>query len=405
MGSKQRIAIVGCGGIAQQYLSVYLNLDWIEVATCVDAQLERALRAAEWFEAAGKARPRATTNLADAHSRDVQTVIINTPNQLHREHAVNALEAGKHVLLQKPIAANLQDAEAIARAAAHAEREYGVVSGLYMSYFDHPLFHDLRDMVEAGWFGQVAHLYARLMHRGGMEWSAQSLEGNRTWRGSIEQTGGGCFIQLAVHYIHLFEWLMQAKVVRVTAAAKNLHSSGLEGEDLACAILEFENGALATLDTAWCTAGEQFSIHGTKGSAEYLNNRLLSLASTAGAFEGRVVNYRTEKSDTAQHDLGNLEETSELLPPSVGDHTNPLNQQRQFLEAVRDGKPAFVPIESGVDDLRVVKAVYEAAASGKAERLERFATDSFRTNFQESPIEEDEVAGVAAIPVNDGRFS
>jgi 1,5-anhydro-D-fructose reductase (1,5-anhydro-D-mannitol-forming) len=190
----------------------------------------------------------AATDFSAALQDDVDTVIISTPNSQHRPQAVAAIEAGKHVLLQKPVAANLADAEAIAAAAAKSTRTVG----LYMSYFDQPLMHDLRDMVAQGRLGDVVHCYARLMHKGGMMWSEEALKGHRTWRGSVAETGGGCFIQLAVHYIHIFQWITGGRVVKAAGFTRNLHCPGLEGEDLAVAILELDSGAMITLDTAWC---------------------------------------------------------------------------------------------------------------------------------------------------------
>ncbi len=362
---KLRIAFTGCGGIGDHYLSVYRDLEFVEVATCIDVSIERAERAAAMLDE--KSKPRATAEFNDALGPDVDAVIINTPNHLHREQAVAALEAGKHVLLQKPVAANLADAEAIAEAAERASQR-GVASGLYLSYFDQPLMHDLREMIKRGWFGEVAHLYARLMHRGGLVLSEQVSSGQSNWRASIELTGGGCFIQLAVHYIHLFKWMMDAQVSRVMAMTKNLRCPGIEGEDLACAILEFSNGALATMDMAWNTAGEQLSIHGTSGVAEYIGNRTLMLDSSAGEFDGHVVNYSGAGSKLSPAAPGSATamQISEVIAPPLGDPGNPFNQHRMFLEAVRDGREPFVTISSGVDDLRVVAAVYESARTGRA---------------------------------------
>ncbi|HEV3202414.1 MAG TPA: Gfo/Idh/MocA family oxidoreductase [Bryobacteraceae bacterium] len=355
MSGSVNVSFVGCGGMAAHYLGVYRDLDWVRVVSCVDTDLESARKAAEVTGGV------ATPDFAAALAGDVDAVIVSTPNCLHRPQAVAAIEAGKHVLLQKPVAAKLADAEVIAAAAARSTRTVG----LYMSYFDQPLVHDVRDMVGQGWLGDVVHCYARLMHKGGMMWSDEALKGNPTWRGSIDETGGGCFIQLAVHYIHIFEWIGGAKVVRATGFTRNLHCPGLEGEDLAVAVLEMDSGAMVTLDTAWCANGEELSVHGTLGRFNYRDNLRLSLASSAGPFEGRVARYSGGLAPAFGGPQGE-EQQLEVRPPAFDDISNPLNQHRAFLEAVREGRPAPVSIASGVHDMRVVAAVYESARSGKA---------------------------------------
>ena len=233
---KLRVAFVGCGGIAEHYLKVYRDLEWIELVCCVDADYDRAARAAEMLGQGVWLKPDAiaTTEFGEALEDDIDLVVINTPNHLHREQALATLAANKHLLLQKPVAGTLEDARSIVIAANRAQQR-GVISGLYLSYFDQPLMHDLRLMIEAGWFGDIVHLSARLMHRGGLVIAQQLAKGQTNWRASVEQTGGGCFIQLAVHYIHLFQWMTGARVTRVMAMAKNLASPGIEGEDIACA--------------------------------------------------------------------------------------------------------------------------------------------------------------------------
>lgn len=363
-----RVAFVGCGGIGEQYLSVYRALPFVEVVCCIDADLTRATQAAVSM---GE-QALAATDFSVALQDDVDLVVINTPNHLHREQTLAALAAGKHVFLQKPVAASLADAEAIAEAADLAHQR-GVITGLYLSYFDQPLMHDLRAMAGQGWFGDVAHLYARLMHRGGLAVSQQVLGGQANWRASLKETGGGCFIQLAVHYVHLFQWMLGARVVRVMAMAKNLHCPGIEGEDLACAILEFSNGALATVDMAWNTAGEQLSVHGTRGTCEYIGNQTLLLDSLNGEFHGHVVHYtgRSQQQSPAAPGAAASQQSQIVIAPSLGDWQNPFNQHRLFLEAVAERRAPFVSIAAGVDDLRVVTAVYESARTGKAVAIER----------------------------------
>jgi len=358
MDRKLHVSFVGCGGMAAHYLPVYRDLDWVRVVSCVDTDPASARRAAEVVAADS---PVATADFGAALADDVDAVVVSTPNSCHRPQAVAAIEAGKHVLLQKPVSAKLADAEAIAAAAVRSLRTVG----LYMSYLDQPMVHDLRDLVSRGGLGSLVHCYARLAHTGGMMWSREALAGRRTWRGSIEETGGGCFIQLAVHYIHIFEWISGSRVLRATGFTRNLHCPGLEGEDLACAVFEMDSGAMVTIDTAWCAYGEELALHGTLGRVVYRDSRWLSVASSAGAFEGRTICYSGGLTPAFGGPVGE-EQQMEVRPPAFGDITNPLNQHRQFLEAARDGRPAFVSVASGVRDMRVVAALYESAASGRA---------------------------------------
>jgi len=355
------VSFVGCGGMAMHYLSVYRDLDWVRVVSCVDVNAESAQRAADTF---GQDPPVATTDFATALAPEVDAVIISTPNSQHARQAVAAIEAGKHVLLQKPVAASLSDAEAIARAAAGSRRTVG----LYMSYFDQPLIHDVRAMIGAGALGDVVHCYAKLMHRGGMMWSKEALEGRPTWRGSLEETGGGCFIQLAVHFIHIFEWMTGSRAVAATAMTNRLHCPGIEGEDIASAVLRLDSGALVTLDMAWCADAEELAVHGTGGTVHYRSNRWLAVSSGGGPFKGRVIDYSGAVKEAFGGPAGE-EQVSEVVPPAYGDAGNPLNQHRVFLEAARDGRAAPVSIESGVRDMRVVAAVYESARSGRVAKV------------------------------------
>lgn len=341
----------------------------------VDIEIERARKAADFFSVD---RPvLATTDFYRAVLSNADTFIINTPNNMHHEQAIAALRENKNILLQKPVASTLDEAVEIARAADLASG----ISALYMSYFDQPIFYDLRDMIRVGWFGSVTHFYARLMHRGGLNWANEAQNGRKSWRGSLRQTGGGCFIQLAVHHIHLMEWLSGSKITRVQALTKNPHCRGIEGEDFAAAILEFENGVTATIEAAWNAAGEQFSVHGTKGSCEYLNNRFFLAQSENGNFIGRVIRYEPPNDVAAdQVTSSGVEQLQEIIPPALDSVQNELNQHRLYLENVRDGVSPFVSVASGVEDMSVVAAVYEAALSQRAVNVDRIVHTDDKTN-------------------------
>ena len=293
---------------------------------------------------------RFSAQFADALAPDVDAVVISTPNHLHREHAVAALLAGKHVLLQKPMAPTADECDEI----LNAQRQSGAVLGIYMNLLDHPLFHDIARMVEAGYLGKVALYSARLAHRGGLQWAGA----DRNWRASRARTGGGSFIQLGVHYQHLMRLLLKTSVVKVQALSRNVACPHLEGDDLTLAQYELANGALGEIQTSWCCQEEHVSIMGTKGSIHYRDLRRVEYIGEGGPFEGEVLHLRGD---------GSMEVLEPCLSPEWGDAANPYNQHRRFFEALRAGRPPEVSGEEGREDVRLVESCYAAAAAGRAQ--------------------------------------
>ncbi len=359
-----RCALVGCGTISRRYLSVYRDMPGVSVAVCIDIDLARASLAAAMLNGDQSSMPvLATNDFAAALADEIDVVVISTPNHLHREQAVAALERGKHVLLQKPLASTMTDALEIQAAAKKAKGS----AGMYMSYFDQPIVHDLRAMSRAGWFGSITQIHASLMHLGGLAWSREAMDGRCFWRRSIEQTGGGAFIQLAVHYLRIARWVLDEPVVRVSGYAANLHCPGLEGEDTAVAIVEFESGCMACLNVSWCAKGEELSIHGTEGSLTYLDNKQVKMQSVYN-FNGHALHYR-----------GPAVQMIECDQVLIGDARQPFNQHRTFLEDLQAGRRPFITIDAGVQDMAVVAAFYESvrrrSAVSPVQNLEAISED------------------------------
>jgi predicted dehydrogenase len=216
-----------------------------------------------------------------------------------------------------------------------------------MSYLDQPLVYDLQQMALQGWFGSLVHFYARYMHTGGLMWSGQR---SRSWRGSMEKIGGGTFLQLGVHYLHLFNFIGGLNPVSVTGIKDNVYCPNLDGEDIGLAVYEYEKGVKATVDTAWTSQGEEMSIQGTKGAATYIANRWLLLQGSDEPFHGHAIHYN-----------GGQPQMLEI--PLLGMGINqPFNQHRRFLEAVRDNLPVPVTVESALEDLNAVAAFYQASS-------------------------------------------
>jgi UDP-N-acetylglucosamine 3-dehydrogenase len=336
--SPTRVALVGCGGVARRYRQAYRAIEGVSVTVTIDVNAKEAADAAADTGAA-----RHSQDFRDALAPGVDAVVLTTPNHLHCQQAVDALTAGKHVLLQKPMART----QAECRQILQAQRTSGATLGMYMNLLDHPLFHDLRRLIAGGHLGTIALFSARLAHRGGLGWGGVDTN----WRASRERTGGGSFIQLGVHYQHLMRWLLGASVVKIQSLSRNVACPHLEGDDLTLAQYQLSNGALGEIQTSWCCQEEHVSVLGTKGSFHYRDNVRVECFTESGQFEGEVLRLRGD---------GTMEIIEKCISPEWGDAANPHNQHRRFFEDRRAGRPPAVSGEEGLEDVRLVEACYAA---------------------------------------------
>ncbi len=331
-----RIALAGCGGVVRRYRRTYKTLPGVQVVAAVDANEAEAQQAAAELGAS-----RVSTQFADALGADVDAVVISTPNHLHAEHAIAAFQAGKHVLLQKPMARTAVECDAILA----AQRAAGKRLGVYMNLLDHPLFRDMRRLVAEGKLGNVALFSARLAHRGGLGWGGVG----QNWRASKESTGGGSFIQLGVHYQHLMRWLLGQEINSVQAMATNFACPHLEGDDLMLVQYRLSKGSLGEIQTSWCCLEEHVSLLGTKGSIHYRDNSVVEYTAETGPFEGEFLKVKGD---------GSFERFENRLAPEWDDAANPYNQHRRFCEALQKGENPEVTGDDAREDIRVVEACY-----------------------------------------------
>jgi predicted dehydrogenase len=339
-----RIALAGCGGVVRRYRGTYRSLPGVEVVAAIDVNEQEARQAASDLGAA-----RVSTLFEDALRDDVDAVVISTPNSLHAEHAIAAFEAGKHVLLQKPMARTVAECDAILT----ARRRSGKTLGVYMNLLDHPLFRDVRRLIAEGKLGAVALFSARLAHRGGLGWGGVG----QNWRASRATTGGGSFIQLGVHYQHLMRWLLGQQVTGVQAMATNFACHQLEGDDLMLAQYHLSGGAFGEIQTSWCCLEEHVSLLGTRGSIQYRDNKVVEYTAETGSFDGEFLHLKGD---------GSFERFDNCPAPDWDDASNSHNQHRRFCEALQNGTPPEVTGEDAREDVRIVEECYKAAESFSA---------------------------------------
>ncbi len=334
-----RIAMVGCGGMAKNYRSVYGKLPGVQWVLAVDRD-DEALAACRELGAV-----RTSNRFEDALGPDIDVVDISTPNHLHADQAVAALGAGKHVLLQKPISNRLDDADRIVDAWLKSGRH----AGMYMSSYLNPLVWDIKALIEAGRLGTVQSVHARDAHRGGLNAKPTA------WRGSKEMTGGGSFIQLSIHGVNLISFWIGDHVKQVTAHSENRLCPNIGGDDCTMAIVRYAGGAMGSFESGYASDGQTRAVYGTKGNFTLSGSDRELTINLDEPWEGRIIKYTAP--NTTLHIKCDI--------PAFDDVTNPYNPQRQFIEAVSAGKKPLFSVLDGRNDLAVVQAIYESAERGQ----------------------------------------
>jgi predicted dehydrogenase len=344
------IALLGAGGMARNYRNNYRAIPGTRYRLIVDVNAELAAQVA-----AENGAERWSTDWRETLADDIHIVDISTPNHLHTEPAVALLTAGKHVILQKPMAPTVAECREIVA----ASKTSGAKAGVYMSDLEDPVVWDMREIIQGGYLGSVTGIRARYAHRGGLR--AVPSDGN--WRGSAEKTGGGAFMQLSIHHTNLAAWLLDDTITSVMGYAKNLLCPNIGGDDLTAAVMEFDRTAvLGVFESAWNADGSCFEVYGSEGSVKMRGGQGSAVEVQLNRpYSGRVIHVS--------------DDSRTLIPASGETHEhcraeNPLNQHVAFVTAVRDGLKVPVPAEVGLFDVAVVKAVYESAQSGRRISIE-----------------------------------
>jgi len=334
--------MVGCGGMAKQYRTVYARMPGVRWVAAIDPN-QQALDACQ-----AEGAERCSGAFEDALADDIDAVVISTPNHLHADQAVAALTAGKHVLLQKPIANTLDAADRIVAAAAEAQQRHGVWAAMYMSSYDDPAVWAIKAILDAGLLGTIQSVRARDAHTGGLNLNPEA------WRSSRDLTGGGSFVQLSIHGLNLMRWWLNAGVEAVTAISTNRLCKAVGGDDCTAAAIEFSDGTLGVFDSGYASDGNLRELYGTRGWIRFWANR-----------EGRRVELRLDQPFNAavnfNYELANTVASFPAPAPKFDDVSNPYNQNVMFIDRIRANQPPHMSAAQGRDDLAAVEAVYTSA--------------------------------------------
>ncbi|WNR42237.1 Gfo/Idh/MocA family protein [Paenibacillus roseipurpureus] len=346
-----RIGIIGAGNIGNVHMETIKTLPGAQLAGVTDVYLPLAEKRAKEHQIE-KVYANSDQLLGDP---SIDAVVIAVSNEWHAPIAVQALEAGKHVLLEKPMAIDL----ASARLIVEAERKAGKVLMIpHQMRWEAPAIA-VKEQVEKGALGQIYHAKATYLRRKG-------IPGWGTWFTQMDKSGGGPLIDLGVHMLDLSLYLMgnpkPVSVYGATYAEFGPRKQGIgtwgapnwqgkfDVEDLATALVKFDNGATLSLDVSWA------------GLLETDNLPSVQLLGTEGGayLKGSKGKLFAEKFDR-------IVET-EISAPAANDDPR-ARMIQHFLTAIESSTPPITSVMTGYTNNLILDAIYRSSQSGDEVKL------------------------------------
>ncbi|HEY3110597.1 MAG TPA: Gfo/Idh/MocA family oxidoreductase [Chloroflexota bacterium] len=349
-----RVAVIGTGGIARlRHIPAFkraAGLGLAELVALCDAVGASAEAAARDFGVASWA-----TDYREVVARpDVDVVSVATPNVYHEEISIAALQAGKHVMCEKPLAMDYPGAVRMAEVARRSGRRTAV----NFRYRWVPAARFLFDLVRAGEIGAVYHVYMNYLNGG-----RANPETPIRWRLSRAQAGSGVLGDLGSHMVD-FAHVLAGPVRRVSAHLRTFTTERpVEGggrapvdvDDACTMVLEFASGAQGVINSSGCALGrgnhQRVELYGTGGAAIYEIERW-----DRGGDRLRVC------LGPGQARLGAFAEVP--VPPEHAD-SNPLDPFVDFVRAIREGRDGWVTFEDAVRVQEVLEAAERSAREGR----------------------------------------
>lgn len=226
-----RFAIAGCGRIAQRH-AIHINKLGVLKAVC-DTDFEKAVHIATEYGAV----PYIGIDEMLANEKEVDVVCVCTPNGLHAEHSIKALQAGFHVLCEKPMATTVKDGAEMIKAAEKAGRQLFIIK---QNRFNPPVAA-VKDAVDKGILGKIYSIQLSCF------WNRNADYYKNSWKGTKDLDGGTLFTQFS-HFVDLLYWIV-GDVKRIYAITGNFaHKGIIDFEDTGVVALEFVSGAVGTIN-------------------------------------------------------------------------------------------------------------------------------------------------------------
>ena len=340
-----KYALIGCGRISPNHIEAAKNNKLEFVAMC-DIDPEVMKEKSEKFDLADVKKYTDYHELLENEKPEL--VAIATESGKHAAIALDFIAAGCNVIIEKPIALSIADAQAIVDAGKKAGV---VVCANHQNRFNKSVQY-IRKALEEGRFGKLSHGAAHVRWNRGKSYYDQA-----PWRGTWAQDGG-CLMNQCIHNIDLLRWMMGDDIDEVMAYTDQLQHNYLEAEDLGMALVKFSNGSYGLIEGTTNVfpknLEETLYLFGEKGTAK-----------AAGTSDNIIEEWRFAD------ELDNSEEVKEQFsenPPNVyGFGHTPL--YADVIDAIKTGRAPLVDAEAGKRALELVLAIYKSAAEHRPVKL------------------------------------
>lgn len=337
-----KYALIGCGRIATNHIKAALN-NQLEIAAVCDIQPEHMKKLLErhglWADDSIKHYTDYKAMIAEVQP---ELVSIATESGIHAEIAIFCIKHGVHVIIEKPMAMSMADANEIIRL---SEERNVKVSACHQNRFNIAV-QEMRQALEAGRFGKLSHGSIHVRWNRNQNYYTQA-----PWRGTWAQDGGALMNQ-CIHGIDLLRWTFGGEIEEVYGQTRQQFHDYLEAEDVGMAVVKFKNGAIATIEGTTNVypknLEETLYIFGEKGTVKI-----------GGTSTNNIDVW--DFADETEADMKNKGLEEETNNVYGNGHTSLF---ADMINSIQNGKKPYVDAYAGRDALELVLAIYKSQKEG-----------------------------------------
>jgi predicted dehydrogenase len=349
-----RTGIVGCGKVARYHAAALVNLEGSDLRAVCSRSPEKATVFGKAYGAKGYDDVASMV----VHEQ-LDMVIVCTPHPNHKDPALDAMKAGAHVLVEKPMASSLEDCDAMIK----ASENYGKILGVVSQRRFYPPVQRVKKAIDSGKIGNPVLGTVTML-----SWRDENYYLSDPWRGRWKEEGGGVLVNQAPHQLDLLLWFM-GDIEELYGVHANLNHPYIEVEDTALAIIKFKNGALGNIVVSNSQKPGIFGkvhVHGSNGATA-------GVQTEGGAM---FVAGMTEKIDPPYNDIWTVPGEEKMVEEWREEDSRFFNstdsigyflerQVEDFILAVEEGKEPMVPAREGRKTVELFRMIYRSHQTGK----------------------------------------